>query len=160
MAFSPEDSSMQATRRPAQPDRRRRRRLVARERRSGFDRRRSLRRSPVAAALEAPVLRLRDQPTLLAELLLLINLLSVLDLLITLELLRLGAVEVNPIMARLFEFGPSSAAVAKIGVVLVATLGLWRLRRHRAALTTAVALAAVYGSLVIYELVGVVWTII
>ena len=37
-----------------------------------------------------------------------------------------------------------------------ATLGLWLLRRHRAALTTAVLLCAVYGSLVIFELVGLV----
>ncbi len=150
---------MQATCRPAQPDRRRRRRLVVKERRSGFDRRRSFRRSPLAAALEAPALRLRDQPALLAELLVLVNLFSVVDLLITLELLRLGAVEVNPIMARLFEFGPGPAAAAKLGIVLVATLSLWLLRRHRAALTTTVALVAVYGSLVAYELVGLIWTI-
>ena len=113
----------------------------------------------MAAALEAPAVRLRDQPARLAELLVLVNLFSVVDLLITLELLRLGAVEVNPIMARLLEYGPGPAAVAKIGVVLVATLGLWRLRRHRAALTTAVALVAVYGSLVTFELVGLIWMI-
>ena len=86
-----------------------------------------------------------------------VNLLSTIDLLITLEVLRLGAVEINPIMARLLEFGPGPAAVAKLGVVLVATLGLWALRRHRAALTTAVVLMAVYGSLVTFELVGLIW---
>ena len=68
-----------------------------------------------------------------------INLLSVVDLLITLSVLRLGATELNPLMAWLFDLGPIPAAAAKIGVVLAATLGLWRLRRHRAALSTAVA---------------------
>ncbi len=130
------------------------------ERRSGFDRRRSFGSSRLAAALEAPALRLRDQPALLPELLVLVNLFSLVDLLITLQLLRRGAVEINPIMAHLFESGAGPAAVAKIGVVLAATLGLWLLRRHRAALTTAIALVAVYGSLIAYELVGLAWTII
>ena len=124
------------------------------ERRSGFDRRRNVCRSPVAMALEAPIQRLREQPALLAELLVMINLLSVLDLLITLSVLRMGAIELNPLMAWLIELGTAPAAAAKIGVVLVATLGLWLLRRHRAALTTAVLLFAVYGSLVTFEIIG------
>jgi len=157
MALSPEDISPQATCRPAQPERRRRRRPFAAERRSGFDRRRDVCRSPVAAALEAPLVRLRDDPALLAELLVLVNLLSVVDLLVTLTVLRMGAVEVNPIMARLLEYGPGVAAVGKIGVVVLATLGLWLLRRRRAALTTALFLVAVYGSLVTVELVGLIW---
>jgi len=129
------------------------------ERRSGFDRRRAVCRSPVAAALEGQVLRLRDQPALLAEWLVLVNLLSVVDLLVTLAVVRMGAVELNPIMARLLELGPAPAAVAKVGIVMLATVGLWRLRRHRAALTTAVALVAVYGSLVTFELIGLVWLV-
>jgi len=108
-----------------------------------------------AACRPAP--RLRGRPALLAELLVLVNVFSAIDLLITLELLRLGAVEVNPIMARLLASGAGTAAVAKLGVVLLATLGLWLLRRHRAALPTAVALMAVYGSLVTFELVGLIW---
>jgi hypothetical protein len=156
MALFPEDTSMRATCRPEQPERRRRRGLSAAERRSGFDRRRTVCRSPMASALEAPLLRLRDDPSLLAALLVLVNLLSIVDLLLTLAVLRGGAVEVNPVMARLFEYGPGVAAFAKIGVVLPATLGLWLLRRHRAALTTSLVLAAVYGTLVTYELVGLV----
>ena len=70
----------------------------------------------------------------------LVNLLSLIDLLVTLAVLRMGAIELNPIMSRLLELGPAPAAAAKIGVVLTATLGLWLLRRHRAALTTAVFL--------------------
>ena len=157
MALSPDDTSSRATCRPAQPERRRRRRTFAAERRSGFDRRRNVCRSPVASAIEAPLIRLRDDPALLAELLVLINLLSVVDLLVTLSVLRMGAVEINPIMARLLEYGPGVAAFGKIGVVVLATLGLWLLRRHRAALTTALALLAAYGALVTFELVGLIW---
>jgi Domain of unknown function (DUF5658) len=152
MAASPEDFAPAGT--PRGPDRRHRRSFRVVERRSGFDRRRDPSRSPVALALEAPIQRLREQPTLLAELLVMINLLSVIDLLITLSVLRMGAVELNPLMAWLIDLGTAPAAAAKIGVVLVATLGLWLLRRHRAALTTAVLLFAVYGSLVTFEIVG------
>lgn len=140
--------------RPRSPDRRRRRRLAVEERRSGFDRRRNVCRSPVAAALEAPVLRLRDDPRLLADVLVLINVLSALDLFITLMVLRLGAVELNPLMAYLFELGPAPATLFKVGLVVAATAGLWLLRRHRAALTTALGLALVYGTLVTFEVAG------
>ena len=157
MTFSPEDISPQAACRPAQPDRRQLRRLIVTERRSGSDRRRSVCRPPVTLALDGPALRLRDRPALLVELLVLINIFSAIDLLVTIELMRLGAVEINPIMARLFESGPGPAAVAKLGMVLLATLGLWLLRGHRAALTTAVALTAVYGSLITFELVSLIW---
>jgi hypothetical protein len=153
MAAAPDDSSAPACR-PRGPDRRHKRRFLVVERRSGFDRRRDVCRSPVAAALEAPIQRLREQPALLAELLVMVNLLSVVDLLITLSVLRLGATELNPLMAWLIDLGTIPAAAAKIGVVLAATLGLWRLRRHRAALVTAVLLFAVYGSLVTFEIIG------
>ena len=153
MAASPEDISAPACR-PRGPDRRHKRTFLLVERRSGFDRRRDVCRSPVALALEAPIQRLRERPALLAELLVLINLLSIVDLLITLSVLRMGAIELNPLMAWLIDLGTAPAAAAKIGVVLVATLGLWLLRRHRVALTTAVLLFAVYGSLVTFEIIG------
>ncbi len=153
MAASPEDVSAPACR-PRGPDRRRKRSFLVVERRSGFDRRRDVCRSPVALVLETPIQRLRERPALLAELLVMINLLSVIDLLITLSVLRMGAVELNPLMAWLIDLGTAPAAAAKIGVVLVATLGLWLLRRHRAALTTAVLLFAAYGSLVTFEVIG------
>jgi hypothetical protein len=140
--------------RPPSPGRRHRRRLAVDERRSGFDRRRNVCRSALAAALEAPVLRLRADPRLLLEVLVLINVLSALDLFITVMVLRLGAVELNPLMAYLFEMGPAPAALAKIGLVVTATVGLWALRRHRAALTTAFGLAVAYGALVTFEVLG------
>jgi hypothetical protein len=150
------DDTAAPTLRPPGPDRRRKRRFVLVERRSGFDRRRSIGRSPLAVALEAPVLRLREQPGVLAELLLLVNLLSVLDLLLTLWVLRLGAVELNPVMAWLLDLGTAPAAAGKIGLVLAATLGLWLLRRYRMALITALGLLAVYCSLIAFELIGLI----
>lgn len=138
------------------PEERRERRFRVQERRSGFDRRRNVCRSPLRAALEAPALRLRHQPVLFLELLIMINLLSVLDLVITLTVLEMGAVELNPLMAYLIDAGPVHAAAVKIGVVALATLGLWLLRRYRAALTTAVVLFAAYASLVVFELFGLI----
>jgi hypothetical protein len=142
--------------RPRYPERRRRRRILLDERRSGFDRRRDVCRSPVAAFLEAPLLRLRNDSVLLAELLILVNVLSALDLFITLNVLRLGAVELNPIMAYLLDQGTLHATLAKVGVMVAATGGLWLLRRYRAALTTALVILLAYGSLVTFEMVGLV----
>jgi hypothetical protein len=153
MAAAPDDITAPGCRPPG-PERRRKRSFFAVERRSGFDRRRNVCRSPVAAAVESRLVALREQPVLLAELLVLVNLLSVLDLLITISVLRMGAVELNPLMAWLIDLGTVPAATAKISMVLLATLGLWMLRRYRAALTTAVLLFAVYGSLVTFELLG------
>jgi hypothetical protein len=138
------------------PDRRRQRRFIFLDRRSGFDRRRSEGRSPVASAVEARLLRLRDQPRLLAETLILVNLLSMLDLLLTLSVLRLGGIELNPIMDRLFELGPGPAATAKIGVMALATFALWSLRRYRKALATTALLATFYGVLVTFEVIGLI----
>ena len=102
------------------------------------------------------MLRLRDDHRLLADLLILVNVLSALDLFITLNVLRLGAVELNPVMAYLLALGPVPATVAKVGLVLAATTGLWLLRRHRAALTTTLGLLIAYVTLVSLELAGVV----
>jgi hypothetical protein len=106
--------------------------------------------------VETQLLQLRDQPRLLAETLVLVNLLSMLDLLLTLWVLRLGAIELNPIMDWLLEMGPAPAAIAKIGVMALATFGLWLLRRYRKALTTTVLLLAGYGALVTFEIAGLV----
>ena len=156
MATVPHHAPAPPACRPPSPGRRRRRRLTVNERRSGFDRRRNVYRSPLAAALEATVLRLRDDHRLLADLLILVNVLSALDLFITLNVLRLGAVELNPVMAYLLALGPVPATVAKVGLVLVATTGLWLLRRHRAALTTTLGLLIAYVTLVSLELAGLV----
>lgn len=136
------------------PDRRQRRRFVVRERRSGFDRRRG-HRSGLAAAFERPLLRLRNDPILLLELLVLVNLFSALDLALTLLALEMGAVELNPLMDHLLGIGVAPAAAVKVGIVLLATTGLWLLRRYRVALMTAVLIFAIYASLIVFELVGI-----
>lgn len=164
MALYPDEMARQPTIKPdgrvPGRDRRQHQRWVVRERRSGFDRRRTVSGSPVSTALQTELLRLRDRPRRLAELLILINILSVIDLVVTLVVLQMGAVELNPIMARLLEFGPAPAALAKISVVVAATIGLWFLRRHRAALSTALLLLVIYGTLVTMELVSLVWRVV
>jgi hypothetical protein len=144
-----------ATCRPRQMDRRRSHHFVLAERRSGFDRRRSLCSTPVRAALDASLLRLRDHPRTLVGILALANLLSLLDLVLTQTLLRLGAAtEANPVMRYVLAGGAVQAAVVKVGIVLAVSLAIWTLRRRRAALTTAVFFAAAYGAVVLYELAG------
>ena len=150
------DQTPTATCRRRTRDRRRSHRFVVHDRRSGFDRRRNVCHSPFSVALEAPVLRLRNDPVLLAELLILVNILSAVDLFITFTVLRQGAIELNPVMAFLLDLGPVQATLVKVSLMVAATLGLWVMRRHRAALTTALVLLVVYGSLVVFELVGMV----
>ena len=138
---------------PRGPDRRRKRRFVLRDRRSGFERR-ALQRRSVIPGLDAALIRLRDDPRALAEVLVLANLLSVLDLMLTLILFREGAGEANPFMGYLFANGVAQAAVVKTGIIAAASLGIWELRRRRPALTTAIFFLVAYGAVVLYELVG------
>jgi hypothetical protein len=140
--------------RPRSSGRRHGHRMAVDERRSGFDRRRNVCRSALAAALEAPVLHLRDDHRLLLDLLVVINVLNVLDLFITVTVLKMGAVELNPLMAYLLRLGPAPAVAVKTGLLLAATAGLWTLRRYRAALTTTLGLLVAYTALVSFELIG------
>jgi hypothetical protein len=141
--------------RPRGDDRRRSHRLRLSERRSGFDRRQSLCRSRTQAALDALLLLLREHPRTLVGILALANLLSLLDLALTQTLLRAGAAtEANPVMAYLLTGGAAQAVVVKTGIVLVASLAIWALRRRRAALTAAVFFVTLYGAVVLYELAG------
>lgn len=138
---------------PRGPDRRRARRFVFRDRRSGFERREPPQGS-VIPGLDAALVHLRDNPRTLIEVLFLANLLSVLDLMLTLILFREGAGEANPIMGYLFANGVAQAAVVKIGIIAAASLGIWELRRRRPALATAIFFLVAYGAVVLYELVG------
>jgi hypothetical protein len=135
-------------------DRRQTRRFVLRDRRLGFDRRHVSYRSPVGAALDSSLAYLRDHPPATVAVLALANLLSLLDLWLTTIVLRLGAVEVNPLMHYLFEASSTQAALVKVGLVAAATLGLWVLRRRRSALMVALLFLTVYTVLVLYEIVG------
>ena len=135
-------------------DRRRSRRFVVKERRSGFERRRSVRRGPVGAAYESSLVYLRDHPATLIRLLVLANLLSVLDLALTLILLRLGVIEGNPIMEYLFHGSVVQATIVKCGLIAVVSLAIWSLRRFRPALVTALFLVGLYAAVVLYEVAG------
>ncbi len=86
--------------------------------------------------------------------LVLANLLSLLDLGLTSIALRLGAAEANPVMRYFFEASATQAGIVKCSLVAAASLGIWALRHHRAALMTALFLLAVYGAVVLYEIVG------
>jgi len=138
-------------------DRRRGRRFVLRERRTGFERRWTPRRTPFGVGLDASLVYLRDHRRALVAMLALANLLSLLDLWLTSIALRLGVAEANPFMRYFFEASATQAAVVKCGLVVAASLGIWALRRYRPALTTALFFLAVYGAVVLYEIVGLAW---
>lgn len=138
-------------------DRRRTRRFILGERRLGFERRWTPRRAPFGTALDASLVYLRDHRGALVAVLALANLLSLLDLGFTSIALRLGVAEANPFMRYFFEASATQAAVVKCGLVVATSLGIWALRRYRPALTTALFFLAVYGAVVLYEIVGLTW---
>ena len=140
-------------------DRRQTRRFVFRERRSGFERRWTRRRTPFGAALDASLVYLRDRRGALVAILALANLLSLLDLWFTSIALRLGVAEVNPFMRYFFEASVTQAAVVKCSLVCAASLGIWALRRYRPALMSAIFFLAMYGAVALYEIVGLTWLI-
>ena len=140
-------------------DRRRIRRFVLRERRTGFERRWTPRRTPFGVGLDASLVYLRDHRRALVAMLALANLLSLLDLWLTSIALRLGVAEANPFMRYFFEAGATQAAVVKCSLVAAASLGIWALRRRRPALTAALFFLALYGAVVLYEIVGLTWLI-
>jgi hypothetical protein len=77
---------------------------------------------------------------------------NICDFLLTREAMAMGrATEANGFMNYLFSLGPASALVFKLAVVSVGVLVLWRLRAHHAVLLTAALLAAVFGTLVLYQ---------
>jgi len=135
------------------PDRRRTRRFLIRERRSGYERRRQ-QRARWIVKFEGVLTHVRDHPRALVSLLVLANVFSALDLMLTLILLRLGVAEGNPLMRYLFHDGPVQAAVVKFGLIAAASLAIWTLRRRRAAIEAALFVVGLYGAVVLYEILG------
>ena len=137
----------------AQNDRRgqkRRARAVALrypERRTGFDRRFS---SRYQIALD----RFRTDPRAIAGVLGLVLALNALDLVLTVQALDRGATEANPIMAWLFGQGLPIATAFKLGVGLVVTLAIWRLRKYRRMLELSLVLTGVFTLVFAYHLAG------
>lgn len=113
------------------------------ERRSGFDRRD-----------DALVEVLRDNPTLLAAILSVLNILNVLDWRLTTLALQQGASEGNPVMAALFGVDALAAALFKMALMLTMTFVIWRGRRYRRILEFAVVATIVYTALIAYHLFG------
>lgn len=82
--------------------------------------------------------------------------LNVCDFILTKYAMWLGfATESNSVMVYFFRAGDVAAAFFKIGIVTLGCLLLWRLRRYRAALFAAVALAGIFAALVTYELLWI-----
>jgi len=114
--------------------RRRRRRYRFIDRRMGFDRRR---RYPVLGTM-------RDNPWMLAGVIVLLNLFSLIDGLFTIAELSLGiAREGNPVLVAAGQAHPLYAVAVKVGGMVVASVVFWHLRKHRFILgLSLVALAA------------------
>lgn len=124
-------------------DRRRERHFRFRNRRGGFDRRRSY-----------PFLRiLRDAPWTLFAVLVLINVFSLVDGVLTTAELSTGlAREGNPVFGHLIRVSPYFAGVFKITVMLAVSVGIWRGRHYRAILMLAPITAGLYAAVLAYHL--------
>ena len=78
--------------------------------------------------------------------------LNVADLLFTWNAIAAGkATEANGLMQRLIDAGPGPAIAFKIGVMTVAVIAIWALRRHRAAFVVTAAATAAYAAIVVWE---------
>lgn len=134
-------------------ERRQRRAWVWRERRSGFDRRRT-HRSRIAWAWDGALAHLRDNPLTFLLVLTLANLLSLLDLVLTQRALAAGAVEINPVMRSLLADNPTAAAAVKIGLVAGVSALVFALRRYRLMITVGLLTVALFAIIVAYHVLG------
>lgn len=119
------------------------------ERRMGFDRR-ELATSRRMRAMDA----YRRRPALVACCVAAVLALGAADFVLTLWLIGMGATEINPVMARLLDSGPVSAAVFKGLVTLAVAGGIWALRRYRRVLELSLAVLVVMTAVVLYEIAG------
>jgi hypothetical protein len=137
-------------------DRRTSRKFVVRERRSGFDRRQPRRATAVGAAVDASLVYLRDNASMVVAVLLTANLLSVLDLVFTLRALQNGAQEANPLMKALLDWDPAVAGSVKVGIIVALSLLIWKMRRYRIILQVAVFALVVYATIIAYHVYGLI----
>jgi hypothetical protein len=118
------------------------------ERRSGFDRRR-----------EGGLLcALRDNPSALLSVLIGLNAMSAADWALTSHALAHGATEGNAVMSWLIATSPAAAGTFKAACALVVSAAIWRGRRYRLILATAVGGLSLYGALLLYQLAGLLGT--
>ena len=133
-------------------DRRRRRTIVLRERRDGFDRRAGGRGARVPWHRAAA--DLRTHPATLLALLAAINVLNVLDQLATERAIAAGSTEANPLLGALMAQDPVTAAGVKILAVLAVTLVVWELRRYRIVLQVGVLTFVLFASVLLWHYLG------
>ena len=94
---------------------------------------------------------LRDNTRVLVLALTAIIWLNSADLFLTAHALDAGAIEVNPLMAHLFESDEVLAGAFKLLVGLAVALGIWMLRRYRQAMEAALFLVVVLSGLIVYQ---------
>jgi hypothetical protein len=139
------------------------------ERRTGIDRRQtrpSLRRQLFGGGKRERGRRAEDRSRInhfdryassILVLFIVILLLSLTDALLTLILLRRGAVEINPVMAFYIDVGPTTFLIAKylltaLPLILFLFFKDWIAERYRIAHLLLPAIAAVFGSVILWEL--------
>lgn len=145
------EGTLQVDERRAPRDRRRRRASFRfPERRLGFER-----RLPPPASMRGTYLRVLDayhkDSTLLTAVLAAIIGLNLADLLLTARALEMGATELNPIMATLFDADLVLAGLFKVVVGGIVVLGIWTLRRYRRALELSWFALAGFSLLMVYH---------
>ncbi len=117
------------------------------EQRTGFDRRATSRYQRALTAY-------RREPGAIAAVLGLILALNAADRILTVRARGRGTGEANPLMAWLFEQHMGLAATFKLAVGLAVTAVIWRLRRYRRMLELSIVLAALFGLVLSYHMIG------
>ncbi len=118
------------------------------EKRTGFDRR-IQRKSHFSRTL----VFLANHRRAFINVLIAVNVLSVLDFLLTMNLLDLGPIsEANPLMAGLIVFNPIVAFLYKTSLVLSVTLVFWRFRRYRSVILATSSAFVLFSVLIFYQL--------
>lgn len=135
-------------------ERRRCRRYIFRDQRTGFDRRSP--EGPQAGILQNTLVGLRDQPRTLLWLLAAVNVLNLADFALTLNALAHGFHEGNPVMGFMLDLSPAWAGVFKTLAVLLASLLVWQLKRYRKALVVAIGMLVVFTAIFAWHIYGLV----
>ncbi len=117
------------------------------EQRTGFDRRATSRYQSALTAY-------RREPGAIAAVLGLILVLNAPDLILTVRALGRGIGEANPLMAWLFEQHIGLAAIFKLAIGIAGTVVIWRLRQYRQMLELSIVLAAIFGLILSYHMLG------
>lgn len=122
--------------------------IVVPERRTGFDR-----RSDNHTVGHKVAHHLSSNMSLLACLLILINLLNFADLIFTYLALGAGHDEANPFLRYIFiNFSPLIGGYLKLGVGFIVTLAIWHLRKYRRMLEATLLILAIYTGIFFYHL--------